>query len=143
MSINAISLTHIPLSPPTDCLSLPRFPPLFVLVISTPLLSSHPCFPAHLHLLPVNFSVCFFLRSSSFSIPLYDHPHIKTLFLCFSSSLLPSSSYTPWFHLADTLLCPLLCIHVTASWCKIFNTLWVMGNSLPCFSSLLFICLSL
>lgn len=89
MSGNAVSLTHIPLSPPTDWLSFSPPFPAFVLVITTPLFSSFLSFLSH-HLLLIFFPLlpCFFSPCLWCHVYAFPSIHKESLSLIFFIPLL-------------------------------------------------------
>lgn len=121
MSVNAVSLTHIPLSPPTD--RLPRS--LF------PCLCSRYHYPTFLQpgVLPFSFSpftgfisvACFFSPPLCFHIsPWISFLHKASLIFFISLLHLRILISSHWY----SLLCPLLSLHVTTSWEKMADTFW-------------------
>lgn len=119
-SINAVSLTHIPRSPPTDWLSLLLPPPsLFS--------SSLPHFPAAV---PAFCLIWFYFSLLASFSPVYSF-HIFSLSPWHLFSLVFFSIPPPILLLLHILifsgccsfLCPLLYVPVTASWYKMADTL--------------------
>lgn len=122
MSVNAVSLTHIPLSPPTDWLALFPSSPAFVLAITTPLFYSIVYFSSHLHLSLVSLPLLAHFSNPCLSFAIYSFSFLhKESFslIFFIPLLLPRILISSCWY---SLLCPLLFLHVTASWYKMAGT---------------------